>query len=662
MNARNEVRSPEVNHVAEAPALEAVREITDRRAAQGSEDRLAAIVASSDDAIFATTIDGEVTSWNTAAVRLYGYSVAEMIGRPMSLLATSAKGAERQAEMREQVAEDVPCRVETSRRRKDGVVIQLSIAASAIHDAFGEVAGISYIAHDTTERTEMIRDLNLKARLLDAVDVAVIATDMSGEVVYWSAGAEQLYGWTAAEVLGRPILTLTVGPEDTSVAQEIMEEITERGGWEGNFTVTRKDGTRFPALVRNVIFSDQEGHDAGVIGVSTDITDRLAAEHELSAARDTLAAVTENIAEGLLLIDTEGRITYVNGVMSAMVGREEQALLGSKVTELFDVPDEAMAGLLSMLQPSSERVTVDTESMLRKGGGVVPVEVTSSAASPSGEPNAQWAMVVGDDTVRRAAFAALQSKLESAGWVGRLGAALREGTFELYAQPIVEIAGGELLCHELLIRMQAADGSIIPPDRFLPAAEEHGLIGEIDRWVVDRGIELAARGHPVSINLSAVTIAQPNTGDWIADQIRDSKADPSLLVFELTETALLENIEPARLLSSSLTELGSLVALDDFGSGYGAFTYLKELDHALLKIHRDFISDLTEDKASRHLVKGVVGLAHAFELRTVAEGVEDKHTLEVLESLGVDLAQGFHIARPAPVAEVLGDPESAPSV
>ncbi len=219
----------------------------------------------------------------------------------------------------------------------------------------------------------------------------------------------------------------------------------------------------------------------------------------------------------------------------------------------------------------------------------------------------------------------------------------------LHAQPIVDLTTGEVVQSELLLRMRDPDGTLVAPGAFLPVAEQYGLIGEIDRWVIEQGAEIAAGGRAVEVNLSGRSICDPSLMDHIQHCIAKTGADPSLLVFEVTETALVEDEAAAEVFAARLHEVGCKLALDDFGTGYGGFTYLKQLPLDYLKIDIEFVRDLVANPASRHVVEAVVALARGFELQTVAEGVEDAETLELLRALGVDFAQGYHIARPAPM-------------
>jgi EAL domain-containing protein (putative c-di-GMP-specific phosphodiesterase class I) len=263
-------------------------------------------------------------------------------------------------------------------------------------------------------------------------------------------------------------------------------------------------------------------------------------------------------------------------------------------------------------------------------------------------------VVVRDISERKAREEALERSVESLTWVGRIRQALAEERFTLYAQPIVEIPGGTIVQHELLIRMVAEGGGIVEPAQFLPVAEEHGLIREIDRWVIPRAVALAAAGHAVELNLSAASLGDPDLYGYFEREIMTKSADPALLVVELTETALVQNEAAAQSFLERIQGLGCRVALDDFGTGYGSFHYLKNLPVDFLKMDIEFVQDLRTNPASRHVVEAVVSLARAFGQQTVAEGVEDAETLRLLGTMGVDLAQGYLFRRPEPAILAFG--------
>jgi EAL domain-containing protein (putative c-di-GMP-specific phosphodiesterase class I) len=240
-------------------------------------------------------------------------------------------------------------------------------------------------------------------------------------------------------------------------------------------------------------------------------------------------------------------------------------------------------------------------------------------------------------------------------WVERIRAALDENRLILYGQPMIDLESGKVSHRELLIRMIGDDGEVIPPSAFLPTAERVGLITEIDRWVTGEGLRLAKSGERVSINLAGPSIGDPELMEMVRAAIADG-VDPTHLIFEITETAAMTNMELARGFVGTLNELGCEVALDDFGTGFGSFTYLKHLPTSYLKIDTEFVRDILANSTDREVVKSITDVAHSLGKRTVAEGVEDEETLEVLRAYGVDCAQGWFVGPPEPIVA----PDRAP--
>jgi PAS domain S-box-containing protein len=233
----------------------------------------------------------------------------------------------------------------------------------------------------------------------------------------------------------------------------------------------------------------------------------------------------------------------------------------------------------------------------------------------------------------------------------RLRDALLSDQLLAYSQPIVEQRERRVVQEELLVRMQTDGDSerVLAPKDFLPEAERCGLIIEVDRWMVDQGVELARRGRRAEMNLSAVSIADESLIEDFCETVAAAGEGSARLIFEITETAALEHLDAARDFAERLTRLGCRIALDDFGTGYGSLTYLRNLPLHYLKIDRTFVSDLHRSAEDRAMVKSIVAIAREFGLRTVAEGVEEEAALRLLREYGVDYAQGFLLGRPEPV-------------
>jgi PAS domain S-box-containing protein len=389
-------------------------------------------------------------------------------------------------------------------------------------------------------------------------------------------------------------------------------------------------------------------HDE-IIGVGlvvVDITERLQAE-------DFRSVVMDNMAEGLYVTDGEGRLTFMNAAASKMLGWTAEELSGRSVHAAIhfkhadDSPFPEEQCEILRVRSGGGSIVVTNDAFTRKDGTILPVAY--SAAPFAGASDLRGAVVVFRDiTVEQAERTRLQRELDSLTWVGRTRDALDEDRLVLYSQPIVSLTGGDP-AEELLLRMIGRDGELIPPGRFLPAAERFGLIADIDHWVVTQAIRLAASGRRVDANLSGESIGNVELLSAIEQQLRETRADPANLVFEITETALMRDIEAGRAFAEGLVKLGCTIALDDFGTGFGSFTYLKQLPVTYLKIDIEFVRHLGSNRANQHLVKAIVSLAQGFGHQTIAEGVEDEETLTILRDYGVDFAQGYHLGRPAPI-------------
>jgi EAL domain-containing protein (putative c-di-GMP-specific phosphodiesterase class I) len=215
------------------------------------------------------------------------------------------------------------------------------------------------------------------------------------------------------------------------------------------------------------------------------------------------------------------------------------------------------------------------------------------------------------------------------------------------SQPIIDLSTGEVHAEELLVRIATDGNALLLPESFLPAAERHGLMPKIDRVMVEHAAVLASCGRNVHVNLSATTVSDDAFFDDVVDIVHRHHADPALMTFEITETAATIDMLSACRLTKRLVAHGFKIAIDDFGSGWGPFRYLRMLPVSMIKLDREFVRDLCSNPKATKLVRGMVAVAQALGHRTVGEGVEDERTLAGLHALGVDYAQGFYFGRPA---------------
>ncbi len=244
-----------------------------------------------------------------------------------------------------------------------------------------------------------------------------------------------------------------------------------------------------------------------------------------------------------------------------------------------------------------------------------------------------------------------------------LRAALDADALELHYQPVIDLATDRIVGIEALARWQHATRGAVPPGVFVPLAEAHGFVSDLDRWVLDRACRdtatalrtgVLAPGVRVAVNLSARSIDDVGLVDMVGDALERSGLPPSSLVLEITETALLQNREAARTSLAGLRALGAGVSLDDFGTGYSSLSFLRELPVTGVKVDRSFVRDAVERPEDRAITEAIIRLATGLGLETIAEGIETDDQRELLRDLGCARAQGFWWSPAVPMTELPG--------
>lgn len=551
--------------------------------------------------------------------------------------------------------------VEYRFRRFDGVYRWHSFRAEPVRDPDGRVGFWIGTATDIDDQRslelslrqserEAVKALSFLETIGDAAPVGFKLVDHDLRIVRINKRLADIDGRTASEQIGRTVAEAVpdLWPE--------LEEIYRRalaGEPVSNIELSR---TRMDKPMRASHFLASfypvwvDGEIIGVGNVVIDITERKEAEVFRQVVMD-------NMAEGLYTLNAEGLVTSVNRAATRMLGWSEEELLGQPMHETIHFQDADHQPIpaeeceLLEVRTLGRTLRSSDATFTRRDGTTFPVAFSS--APLQGEATIDGVVVVFRDvTEEKREEDALRRELAALSWVGRIRDALDEDRFVLYSQPIVPL-GRAHPAEEILLRMVDRDGKIVLPGEFLPVAEKYGLIAEIDRWVVGRSIELAAQGRTIECNLSAASLESPGMLSFIEKEIRRAGADPSDLVFEITETALMTDLRVGAEFARSLADLGCGLAIDDFGTGFGSLVYLKKLPITQLKIDIEFVRDLATNQANRDVVEAIVRLARAFNVRTVAEGIEDDATLECVRAAGVDFGQGFYFGHPAPIGPLL---------
>jgi diguanylate cyclase (GGDEF)-like protein/PAS domain S-box-containing protein len=647
----------------------------------------------------------------------YSPGLGRILGAPEELALTSGLILERvHPEDRELVEhalaragrEHEPLLFEVRIRRFDDVERVVRARGEAVSSPEGTPLRVVGTLQDVTQEAEVGAARDLLSYVVQSTGDAIITKAPDGTITSWNRGAEQLYGYSAQEAIGRPS-GLTETPARAGEWQKILETVFS-GQSIDNFETerVRKDGSTIAVTLTVSPVTDAHGRIVSAAIIARDTTARVRYEERLRhmADHDQLTGLfsrrrfeeelkrelaragryaTEQSAVLSIDIDNfkgindsaghaagDAVLTHVAHVLDhrsrasdvvARLGGDEFAVLLSAV----DVDDARTA---------AEQLLGEIRASPATYGGK-PFRVTASigvAAFESDDATAGEVMVNADLAMyaaktagrdRVVVYTASEARRARAvaklTWAQRIQDALDRDRFVLHLQPILELATGQIKHGELLLRMKGDRGKLIAPGAFLPAAERFGLIHAIDRWVVGRAIQLVAetmdRVPRVGINLSGESIVgDPHLLAMIERELERSSVDPSKLIFEVTETAAIANMPEATRFARGLTDLGCSLALDDFGTGFGSFYYLKHLPVSYVKLDGEFIQNLPRSEVDEHMVEAIVGVSQALGIKTVAESVADEETIGMLQKHHVDYAQGYYVGKPAPLGVALAQP------
>jgi PAS domain S-box-containing protein len=314
-----------------------VRDVTEQRQALASAHRMAAIIQDADDAIISGSLDGIIMSWNPAAERMYGYSSAEIIGKPAAYLTSKDRSSEIQAVLAKIKAGQHVDHLESKRVRKDGTVFPVSLTVSPIHDADGAVVGASVIHRDLTEQKGALELAQAMAAIVESSDDAIVARTLDGTITSWNPAAERMFGYSSAEIVGKPISLLT--PEDRAGERiSILAKISAGHPVENLETIRiRKDGTVFPVSLTVSPIRDAGG---AVVGASVIYRDVSELKHAARYARSLIEAALDP----LMTISPEGKIYDVNEATVKATGVPRSKLIGTDFSGYFTDPDQAHQG------------------------------------------------------------------------------------------------------------------------------------------------------------------------------------------------------------------------------------------------------------------------------------------------------------------------------
>ncbi|MEZ0492518.1 putative bifunctional diguanylate cyclase/phosphodiesterase [Kineococcus sp. TBRC 1896] len=536
----------------------------------------------------------------------------------------------------------------------------------------------------------------------------VLVTDLEGTIAFLSPSFSRRWNLDRWALLGLDAFAW-VHPDDRDRARELLRQACLPGA--GPVDTEHRYLVRATGEVRwvRVRFSDAR-HERGVRGViwnCVDSTDerralealRFTASHDRLTGLPNRRSLFESLAAGagttcgLVLLGLDG-LKAVNDRVGHSAGDDVVRRTAERLTQVAG-GDAVVARLdgdeFALLVRGEERAVGQAVAVLAQrcvravrepvavgGRSVVVTAGAGTALSPPGAAGAAGAADDAQDRVRAlfqhadvalsAAKAAggdrvvpfsrglLDARHERAELAADLRQAVAAGQLDVVYQPLVDLAAGSTVGVEALVRWQHPRRGAVPPDVFVPLAEESGTIGDLGAFVLDEALGAVSRLHAaagagvlVSVNLSGHQLLQPDLVPLVADTLARHGAAPSALCLEVTESAVVEDLSAARETLLRLRSLGVRTALDDFGTGYSSLSYLRRLPVDKLKIDKSFLDDVADEQGVA-VLSGIAALATGLGLTTVAEGIETDQVARLVARAGCTWGQGYHFARPLPEA------------
>lgn len=610
-----------------------------------------------------------------------------MAGRIAGPITRISRAAEKVAEG--ELSYDVPA------IQGDGEVAHLS---AAIHDMVGKLTS------EIRQRRKAEDGLRLSAKVFEQNSEAIMITDADYAIVSVNRAFTEITGYSEVEAVGRNPRFLSSGRQNQGFYQNFYATLVRTGLWRGEIWNKRKNGEIFPQWSTVSVLRDEAGAVTHYIAVFLDITERKKEEERIQylANYDVLSGLPNryllndrldqalNLAQrhqtklAVLFIDLD-HFKNINDSLGHDIGDELLKAVAQRLKACLRRSDtiarqggDEFIALLGDLN-SEDEVTFVAEKMIEslrsefKIGELqlsISLSIGVSIYPDDGETavqllrNADMAMYRAKDSGRNQfqyyeaemnVKAVQRMQLES-----ELRNAIAKGQLALHYQPKVNVASGAVVGMEALLRWFHPQLGAVSPAQFIPVAEESGLINEIGEWVVRQAVlqqriwqSQGYRIVPVAVNLSARQFGQKDVVQKIQSVLRDVGIPPQYIQFELTESLLMEAGQSSFELLTQLSEAGFDLSLDDFGTGYSSLSRLKHLPFKSLKIDQSFVRDLATDENDEAIVSATAVLAHALEMRVIAEGVETQEQLDFIRDLMCEEYQGYLFSRPLPAEEVV---------
>ncbi|MBL0224384.1 MAG: EAL domain-containing protein [Geobacteraceae bacterium] len=652
-----------------------------------------------------TDMQRKILYTNIADARMHGYDVSELVGMDVRIFAPVSC-------YKDLMPEDLKVMTNWSREsvncRKDGSFFPVRITSDIVRDIVdGELSDIAIVTtcEDISERKRSEETLRLRQRVIESSSNGIMITDTTqpeNPIIYVNPAFGRITGYEPHEALGRSMHFLLGEDQEQAEFTEIHASLHEQREGSAVLRNYRKDGSLFWNDLSVSPVLDEAGNVAHFVWVINDVTEREQHEEllEYQASHDALTGLPNrnlladrinqllanarryNMRVAVLFIDLDN-FKLVNDSLGHALGDQMLVIQAERLHKIIRSGDtvaryggDEFVVVVSNLEKSEDAATVahNIQELVSRPFAIdghefgITCSIGISLFPKDGNDvdsllkNADAAMYRAKEQSRNS-FQFYTSEMndrvvERMVIERHLRHALELGQLEVHYQPQVEVNNGQLVGVEALLRWHSPELGTVPPDRFIPLAEETGLIVQIGEWVLKTCCEQNKAWQKagltpvtISVNISARQLQKKDLSAVIAEILRESGLEPRFLELEIVESMVMHDVESAAVIMKDLKKLGIMLAMDDFGTGYSSLSYLKRFPFDKLKIDLSFVRDIMTDPESAAIARAIIAMAHNLNLRAIAEGVETKEQLDYLRQHGCDEIQGYYVSRPVTALE-----------
>jgi diguanylate cyclase (GGDEF)-like protein/PAS domain S-box-containing protein len=676
-----------------------VRDISQRKAAEAaledSRNLQQTLIESAGAVIYVFDRDDRLLLCNQQFEQIFGRRKEELLGRRREEFMPAEIAAQHADNDHQVITSGQRTSFEENTRNGDTLRTYLTVKCPIFE---GErIRGVVGISTDITERKEHEEALRLYANMFEQSSEAIMVTDADNRIIRVNPALERITGYGADELRGQNPHMLASGLTPDEVYRDLWDAINSRGHWQGELWDRRKDGAIYPKWTTISAIRDANGAITHHIGLFTDITERKHAEeqiqylahhdkltgllnrHSLQDRLDqALAAAQRNHSKLALMFIDMDRFKTINDTLGHHIGDQLLIVVAQRLLDSLracDIVarlggDEFVVGLTDIAQasdvfPVASKIMHALNEPYRIEGKLLHSSPSIGISLyPDDGDNTELLMQNADAAMYHAkaqgrnnyqfftaalnASAAERMELEQ-----DLRSALRQNELELHYQLQVHADDLSPCGVEALLRWRHPRHGLVPPLKFIPIAEETGLIEPLGNWVLEEACrqvaEWRSQGLPplrMAVNLSPHQLRSPTLVQTVTHVMQRHGILPNELELEITESAAMQDPELAIHRLQALRDLGVVLAIDDFGTGYSSLAYLKLLPVHTLKIDRSFVKDIESDENDAAICASILALAHSLNLRVIAEGVETQAQQEFLTHRQCDYLQGFLFAKP----------------